>query len=84
MTKVKRLAKIREIPIEEIDGFQDHPYKVRDDKEMAALVESIRDKDLFLFLYYEYYINKSPQLLSVEGIICSLFIKIILFIKILT
>lgn len=43
MTKVKRLAKIREIPIEDIDGFPDNPYKVRDDEEMAALVESIRD-----------------------------------------
>ncbi|MBR1989557.1 MAG: hypothetical protein IKM19_07615 [Firmicutes bacterium] len=43
MTKVKRLVKIREIPIEDIDGFPDHPYKVRDDEEMAALVESIRD-----------------------------------------
>jgi len=43
MTKVKRLAKIREIPIEDIDGFPDHPYKVRDDEEMASLVESIRD-----------------------------------------
>ena len=29
MTKVKRLAKIREIPIEDIDGFPDHPYKVK-------------------------------------------------------
>ena len=43
MTKVKRLAKIREIPIEDIDEFTNHPYKVRDDDEMAALVESIRD-----------------------------------------
>jgi ParB family chromosome partitioning protein len=43
MTKVKRLAKVREIPIEDIDEFPNHPYKVRDDDEMAALVESIRD-----------------------------------------
>ena len=43
MTKVKRLAKVREIPIEDIDEFPNHPYKVRDDEEMAALVESIRD-----------------------------------------
>ena len=43
MTKVKRLAKIREIPIEDIDEFTNHPYKVRDDDEMAALIESIRD-----------------------------------------
>lgn len=43
MTKVKRLAKVREIPIEEIDGFPNHPYKVREDEDMADLVESIRD-----------------------------------------
>ena len=43
MTKVKRLAKVREILIEDIDEFPNHPYKVRDDDEMAALIESIRD-----------------------------------------
>lgn len=37
MTKVKRLDKIREIPIEEIDGFPDHPYKVRDDEDAAII-----------------------------------------------
>ena len=38
-----KLAKIHEIPIEEIDVFPDHPYKVKDDEDMMNLMESIRD-----------------------------------------
>lgn len=38
-----KLAKIHEIPIEEIDEFPDHPYKVKDDEDMLNLMESIRD-----------------------------------------
>ena len=38
-----KLAKIHEIPIEEIDDFPDHPYKVKDDEDMMNLMESIRD-----------------------------------------
>ena len=39
----EKLAKIREIPTEEIDDFPDHPFKVRDDEDMLALVESIKE-----------------------------------------
>lgn len=39
----EKLAKIRDIPIEEIDPFPDHPFKVRDDEDMMNLVESIRE-----------------------------------------
>ena len=39
-----KLAKIRDIPIEQIDDFPDHPYKVRDDEDMMQLVASIRDR----------------------------------------
>lgn len=38
-----KLAKIHKIPIEEIDDFPDHPYKVKDDEDMMNLMESIRD-----------------------------------------
>ena len=31
------------IPIANIHPFEGHPYQVRDDEEMAALTESIRD-----------------------------------------
>ena len=38
-----QLKKIEEIPLELIDPFPDHPYKVRDDEDMANLVESIKE-----------------------------------------
>ena len=36
------LKKISEIPLDEIDAFPDHPFKVRDDEDMMNLVESVR------------------------------------------
>ena len=38
-----KLARIHEIPIDEIDKFPEHPYKVKDDEDMMNLVESIRE-----------------------------------------
>lgn len=35
------LSKIRDIPLEMIDDFPDHPFKVKDDEDMMHLVESI-------------------------------------------
>ena len=37
-----KLKRIYEIPLDEIDPFPDHPFKVRDDEDMLSLVESIR------------------------------------------
>lgn len=37
-----KLKRIYEIPLEEIDPFPDHPFKVRDDEDMMNLVESVR------------------------------------------
>lgn len=31
-----KLAKIRDIPLTEIDNFPDHPFKVRDDEDTAV------------------------------------------------
>ena len=39
-----KLAKIRDIPLSEIDEFPDHPYKVRDDEDMMQLIESIKER----------------------------------------
>ena len=39
-----KLARIRDIPIADIDGFPDHPFQVRDDEDMQNLVESIRER----------------------------------------
>lgn len=41
--KEAKLKKIEEIPLELIDPFPDHPYKVRDDEDMQSLVESIKE-----------------------------------------
>ena len=37
-----KLKRIFEIPLDEIDPFPDHPFKVRDDEDMMNLVESVR------------------------------------------
>ena len=41
-----RLPKIYDIPIELIDDFPDHPFKVRMDEDMDQLVESIKERGL--------------------------------------
>ena len=38
-----KLARIHKIPLDEIDEFPEHPYKVKDDEDMMNLVESIRE-----------------------------------------
>lgn len=40
----KQLSKIRDIPIELIDDFPDHPFKVRDDEDMERLIESVKER----------------------------------------
>ena len=40
----EKLSKIRDIPLAEIDDFPDHPFKVRDDEDMAQLIESIKER----------------------------------------
>ena len=42
----EQLSKIRDIPLTEIDDFPDHPFKVRDDEDMAQLVESIKERGI--------------------------------------
>ena len=39
-----KLSKIRVIPLELIDDFPDHPFKVRDDEDMIQLVESVKER----------------------------------------
>ena len=40
----EKLSKIRDIPLTEIDDFPNHPFKVRDDEDMAQLIESIKER----------------------------------------
>ena len=39
-----KLSKIRDIPLDLIDDFPDHPFKVRDDEDMIQLVESVKER----------------------------------------
>lgn len=39
-----RLPKIYDIPLDEIDDFPDHPFKVRLDEDMDQLVESVKSR----------------------------------------
>ena len=40
----EQLSKVRDIPLELIDDFPDHPFKVRDDEDMMQLVESVKER----------------------------------------
>ena len=40
----KRLPKIFDIPLTEIDDFPDHPFKVRLDEDMDQLIESVKSR----------------------------------------
>ena len=40
----EQLSKIRDIPLELVDDFPDHPFKVRDDEDMMQLVESVKER----------------------------------------
>lgn len=44
--KETRLPHIYDIPIELIDDFPDHPFKVRDDEDMMQLVESVKERGI--------------------------------------
>lgn len=39
-----KLPRIHDLPLSEIDNFTDHPYEIREDEDMDALVESIRER----------------------------------------
>jgi len=41
-----KLKKIFDIPVNMIDDFPDHPYRVRDDEDMQTLMESIRERGI--------------------------------------
>lgn len=41
-----KLPHIYDIPLELIDDFPDHPFKVRDDEDMVQLVESVKERGI--------------------------------------
>ena len=44
LSSQRRCLPIRDIPLELIDDFPDHPFKVRDDEDMIQLVESVKER----------------------------------------
>lgn len=44
--KETKLPHIYDIPLELIDDFPDHPFKVRDDEDMIQLVESVKERGI--------------------------------------
>lgn len=42
------LAKIREIPLDLIDEFPNHPFKVKDDEDMMHLVHSVQENGILV------------------------------------
>lgn len=48
MSETKKQTTIVELPVDIIDQFPKHPYKVKDDDDMIRLVESIRDSGVIV------------------------------------
>ena len=48
-----RLPKIYDIPLSEIDDFPDHPFQVRLDDDMDALVQSVKERGNAVFIGYD-------------------------------
>lgn len=48
MSETKKQTTIVELPVDIIDQFPKHPYKVKDDDDMIRLVESIRDSGVII------------------------------------
>ena len=46
------VGEICELPLDKIDPFPDHPYKVVDDDDMDQLVESIRAKGIIVLICF--------------------------------
>lgn len=48
MNETKNEVTIVELPVDKIDQFPKHPYKVKDDNDMIQLVESLRDNGVIV------------------------------------
>lgn len=44
----EKLSKIRDIPLDEIDDFPNHPFRVRDDEDMNNLIESVKERGVII------------------------------------
>ena len=60
-------AKAARLPIEKLHPFKDHPYKVQDNEEMDALVESIRENGIMSPLIVRQLENTTDEYEVVSG-----------------
>lgn len=60
-------AKAAKIPLYKLHPFEGHPYKVRDDEEMGALVDSIRENGILTPLIVRPLENKTDEYEIISG-----------------
>ena len=44
----KKTSKLKQIPLELLDDFPNHPFKVRDDDDMLELIESVTERGVLV------------------------------------
>lgn len=47
-TNQKKTAELESIPLELLDDFPNHPFKVRDDEDMLELIESVKERGVLV------------------------------------
>lgn len=47
-SKQKKASELKSIPLELLDDFPNHPFKVRDDKDMLELIESVTERGVLV------------------------------------
>lgn len=46
--KQKKISELKSIPLELLDDFPNHPFKVRDDEDMLELIESVTERGVLV------------------------------------
>lgn len=47
-SKQKKASELKNIPLELLDDFPNHPFKVRDDEDMLELIESVKERGVLV------------------------------------
>ena len=55
-----KLEKIQILPLSELHPFEGHPFQVRDDEEMQAMVSSVKDKGVTQRIWRDDARHRSP------------------------
>ena len=48
MESEKKASELKQIPLELLDDFPNHPFKVRDDEDMLELIESVTERGVLV------------------------------------